>query len=182
MNNTAIPDKIKDRLLKLKALAENGYKGEALAARRALERMLHKYGLTIDDLCDTKAEWRWIKVGSDKAIRTLLHQCHFQITSSEKTTYKEYKGEIGFELTPSQYADLMSLFDFHKAQFKKERAKLLSNLTRAYVQKHEIWGLSDSDDGDEALRERKPISWEEIKSIIALSEAMESVSYHKQLE
>ena len=38
-----VPDKIKDKLLKLKNLAEQGYKGEAIAAKRALEEMLNKY-------------------------------------------------------------------------------------------------------------------------------------------
>lgn len=44
-----VPDKIKDKLLKLKNLAEQGYKGEAIAAKRALEEMLNKYGLTLDN-------------------------------------------------------------------------------------------------------------------------------------
>lgn len=181
MDRIDIPDKIKDRLLKLKTLADKGYMGEALAARRALDSMLNKYGLSIDDLYDTKAKWRWIKVGSNKELRTILHQCHFQIIDSPNSTYKEYKGEIGFELTPSQYADLMSLFDFHKSQFKKERAKIISNLTKAYIQKHEIWGRSEYDD-DDLPKERNPLSWDEIKSILALSESMDDVSYHKQLK
>ncbi|MEG0108331.1 MAG: hypothetical protein RR705_05715 [Lachnospiraceae bacterium] len=178
-----IPDKIKDRLLKLKRLAEQGYKGEALAARRALEAMLEKYGFTIDDLCDEKQEWRWIKVGSNRELKSILHQCHFQVVDGCETIYKEYKGEIAFKLTPAQYADLMSLFEFHSVQFKKERSRLLKNLVKAYVQKHEIWGLSDKDDSTEkSQKEKNPIGWDEIKATLSLMEAMENVSYHKQLE
>lgn len=175
-----IPDKIKDRLLKLKRLAEQGYKGEALAARRALENMLKKYGLTIDDLCDAKVEWRWIKAGSNKELKKILHQCHFQVIDKLNSTYKEYKGEIGFELTPAQYADLMSLFEFHATQFKKERAKILKNLTQAYIKKHEIWGVSDDECSDQP-KKKEPISRDDVNSILALADAMEDVSYHKQL-
>lgn len=182
MNQTdIIPDKIKDRLQKLKILAEQGYKGEALAARRAFENMLEKYGLTIKDLCDAKAEWRWIKVGSDKELKKILHQCHFQVIDKSNSTYKEYKDEIGFELTPAQYADLMSLFEFHSSQFKKERSKLLKNLTSAYIQKHEIWGQSDDEDCEDKPKKEKSINWNDVKAIIALADAMEDVSYHKQL-
>lgn len=175
-----IPDKIIDRLQKLKILAEQGYKGEALAARRALEQMLEKYGLTIDDLCDVKVEWRWIKIGSDKELKRILHQCHFQVIDKSNSTYKEYKGEIGFELTSAQYADLMSLFEFHAVQFKKERAKILKNLTQAYIHKHEIWGLSD-DECNEQPKKKSSISRDDINSILALADVMEDVSYHKQL-
>ena len=148
MENKA-PDKIKEKLLKLKALAEQGYEGEARSAQKALENMLHKYGLTIKDLCTDTLEWRWIKIGSSKELKTLFLQCYFQALNTSRISYNECRSEIRIELTAAQYADLMSLFEFHSAQFKKERKRLLKNLTEAYIQKHEIW--SDSDSSDENM-------------------------------
>ena len=92
-----VPDKIRDKLLKLKNLAEQGYKGEAIAAKRALEEMPNKYGLTLESLFDEEVEWRWIKVGRDKYLNEILHQCHFQIIDSGRYTYKEYDSQIGFK-------------------------------------------------------------------------------------
>lgn len=161
-------------------MAEQGYKGEALAARRTLEAMFEKYRLTIDDLCDKKREWRWIKVGYDRGLKDILHQCHFQIIDSPQTAYKEHKGEIAFELTPAQYADLMSLFEFHSKQFKREKSKLLKSLVDAYIQKHKIWNLTESD--DLAEKPQKSIDSAELKAILVLMESMEEVSYRKQLE
>lgn len=118
---------IKDKLLKLKNLAERGCQGEAIAAQRALANMLNKYGLTLDDICDDKLDWYWIKTGRSKDVKDILFQCYFQVVDKCNGKYKEVKqySEIGFELTSAQYADLMSLFDFHSKQFKKERRKLL---------------------------------------------------------
>jgi hypothetical protein len=175
-----LPEKIKEKLLKLQSLAERGYKGEALAAQRALENLLEKYGLTLDDICDDKMEWRWIKAGRGKDLKNILFQCYFQIADSHKSTYKEYKNEIAFELTNAQYADLMSLFDFHKNQFKKERDKILKNLCRAYISKHEIWNKTDREDEGKEV-DRKPMDSETLHSMLTLINGMEDVSYHKQL-
>ena len=76
----------------------------------------------------------------------------------------------------------MSLFEFHSSQFKKERSKLLKNLTSAYIQKHEIWGQSDDKDRENKPRKEESINWDDVKTILALADAMEDVSYHKQLE
>ncbi|UYI72842.1 MAG: hypothetical protein OGM07_15265 [Bacteroides xylanisolvens] len=174
-----VPDKIRDKLLKLKNLAEQGYKGEAIAAKRALEEMLNKYGLTLESLFDEEVEWRWIKVGRDKYLKEILHQCHFQIIDSGRYTYKEYDSQIGFKLTASQYADLMSLFEFHSSQFKKEREKIMGSLVSAYVQKHGIWGHSDNKNEEES---KNPIDFDKIKTILAIADTMENVTYHKQIE
>ena len=42
MENKA-PDKIKEKLFKLKALAEQGYEGEARSAQKALENLTKAY-------------------------------------------------------------------------------------------------------------------------------------------
>jgi hypothetical protein len=174
---------IKDKLLKLKNLAERGYQGEAIAAQKALKNMLEKYGLTLDDICDDKLEWRWIKTGRSKDVKKIFFQCFFQITDKSNCKYKEAKkySEIGFELTSAQYADLMSLFEFHSKQFKRERDKLLKNLCQAYIHKHEIWHKTDIPDDEEKPKKRNPIDPDELRSILLLVDSFEDVSYHKQL-
>jgi hypothetical protein len=175
---------IKDRILKIKNLAESGCQGEAIAAQRALERLLEKYDLSLDDICDDRPEWRWIKTGRSKDVKEILFQCFFQITDKSDCKYRELKqyGEIGFELTSAQYADLMSLFEFHSKQFKIERDKLLKNLCKAYIHKHEIWHKTDTPDNDEETqRKRKPIDVDELRYILFLVNSFEDVTYHKQL-
>lgn len=174
---------IKDKLLKLKNLAERGCQGEAIAAQRALANMLNKYGLTLDDIYDDKLDWYWIKTGRSKDVKDILFQCYFQVVDKCNGKYKEVKqySEIGFELTSAQYADLMSLFDFHSKQFKKERRKLLKNLCRAYISKHEIWNKTDEPDDEEKPKKEKPVDLDELRSILLLVNSFEDVTYHKQL-
>lgn len=178
------PDKIKDKLLKLSRLAEQGYKGEAIAAKRALAKMLDKYGLTIEDLLDEKPEWRWIRVGRNKNLKKLLLQCHFKIINKGTARYKSHDTEIAFELTNSQYADLMSLYDFHSRQFKLEYKKIQDSIVPAYIQKHKIWNDPETDE-ENSTEDPTPIKKEDIDKIITtlhLMEQMEDVGYHKQIE
>ena len=73
----------------------------------------------------------------------------------------------------------MSLFEFHSSQFKKEREKIMGSLVIAYVQKHGIWGHSDNKNEEES---KKPIDFDKIKTILAIADTMENVTYHKQIE
>ena len=41
-----------EKLRKIKALADNGVSGEAIAAQEALDRLLKEYGLTLEDISD----------------------------------------------------------------------------------------------------------------------------------
>ena len=47
---------IKSKILKLQALVERGENGEATNAKRLLDKLLSKYGLTIDDVLAEKEE------------------------------------------------------------------------------------------------------------------------------
>ena len=55
-------EKIIDKLKKIQALAERGFAGEATAAKYQLEKLMSKYGLTIDDIMDVKKTERTFKV------------------------------------------------------------------------------------------------------------------------
>lgn len=182
-NKEQLPERIKSRIAKLQALAERGYKGEALAARRALDAILSQYGLTIEDLIGEKPEWVWVKIGRDKAFRKLMFQCWFKVMDKKQAPYKEHvdiKNEIAFELTHTQHIDLMALYDFHARQFKKERDKVMENLLSAYIRKHTLWHTTE-DEEPETVEDFKPIDWEQVRAIHALGECLENVSFHKQL-
>jgi hypothetical protein len=55
MNNIDAIDKIKNKLRKLKALADRGIDGEADTAQRLLAEVAKKYGIILDEL-DLEAE------------------------------------------------------------------------------------------------------------------------------
>ena len=45
-------ESIKSKILKLKALAERGEKGEAINAQRLLDKLLGQYGITLDEVIE----------------------------------------------------------------------------------------------------------------------------------
>jgi len=166
-------DRIIDKLKKLLALAERGEQGEAENARRLLEAELRKHGLTFDDIREENKRTRMFKYNSNEE-RTLLIQVLVNYLGSKsdafnKSTYNKYKKQV--------YIDISNMYDFFKAQFRKERKRLLQDMIKAFVQKHRIFDSTPQ----ECQEDDREIDWEELQRIFALSSTMEDVTFRKQL-
>jgi hypothetical protein len=131
-------EKIRDRLIKLKNLAERGCQGEAIAARNALERLLKKYNLTVDDLGSEEKTWRWIKTGRKGYSRELLFQCYYNMFDATEVMRKQYRDETAFELTAYEYTELVNAYEWHVANFEKELKRMKKDLLSAYIYRHDL--------------------------------------------
>ena len=69
------------------------------------------------------------------------------------------------------------MYDFFKAQYRKERKRLLHDMIQAFVQKHRLFDSTPSERPDDD----REIDWDELKRILALSSTMEDVTFRKQL-
>lgn len=49
-------ESIRSKVLKLQALAERGEKGEAINARRLLDQLLAKYGVSLEEIVEAQEE------------------------------------------------------------------------------------------------------------------------------
>ena len=167
-------DRIIDKLKKLLALAERGERGEADNARRLLEAELRRHGLTLEDICADNRRTRMFKYNSNEE-RGLLIQVLVNYLGSKsdafcESTYNKHKKQVYIDLTDMEYIDISNMYDFFKAQYRKERKRLLHDMIQAFVQKHR---LCPDDD--------REIDWDELKRILALSSTMEDVTFRKQL-
>lgn len=174
-------DRIIDKLKKLLALAERGEQGEAENARRLLEAELRKHGLTFDDIREENKRTRMFKYNSNEE-RTLLIQVLVNYLGSKsdafnKSTYNKYKKQVYIDLTDMEYIDISNMYDFFKAQFRKEQKRLLHDMIQAFVQKHRLFDSTPSERPDDD----REIDWDELKRILALSSTMEDVTFRKQL-
>ena len=174
---------IKSKILKLHELALRGEHEEAKNAQRHLDNMLSKYNLSLDRILAEKnnKKLRCFIIGSfyDK----LFFQCVFQVLDISKLSYKESKkGHYYIEMTELEYAELISLFEWHKQNYKKEYDKIIKSFTSAYIQKHEIWNKTDSTDEENLNDDRNEIDYEEIKRIIALQNSISDKKYVKMIE
>lgn len=173
---------IKSKILKLHELALRGEHEEAKNAQRHLDNMLSKYNLSLDRILAKKnnKKLRYFIIGSfyDK----LFFQCVFQVLDISKLSYKESKkGHYYIEMTELEYAELISLFEWHKQNYKKEYDKIIKSFTSAYIQKHEIWNKTDSTDEEDLNDDRNKIDYEEIKRIIALENSISNKKYVKMI-
>jgi hypothetical protein len=174
-------EKIKDKLIKLKELAERGYQGEAIAAKEALDRLLKKYNLTMESLGAEEKKWYWIKTGRKEYKRKLLFQCYYNVFDLREATYKRYKDEIGFKITTYEYAELINAYEWHKANFEKELKRTEKDLFSAYCYKHDIYPQTDNDDDDDGEDNDSSLDLESINRILTLAGNLDNVTYRKQL-
>ena len=165
--------KLQDLYMRALAEAEN--------ARRLLEAELQKHGLTFDDIREENKRTRMFKYNSNEE-RTLLIQVLVNYLGSKsdafsKSTYNKYKKQVYIDLTDMEYIDISNMYDFFKAQFRKERKRLLQDMIKAFVQKHRIFDSTPQECQDDD----REIDWEEMQRIFALSSTMEDVAFRKQL-
>lgn len=174
-------DRIIDKLKKLLALAERGERGEADNARRLLEAELRRHGLTLEDICDDNKKKRIFKYNSNEE-RTLLIQVLVNYLGSKSdafcdSTYNKYQKKVYIALSDIEYIDISNMYDFFKAQYRKERKRLLHDMIQAFVQKHSLFDITPQERPDYD----REIDWDELKRILALSSTMEDVTFRKQL-
>lgn len=173
---------IKSKILKLHELTLRGEHEEAKNAQRHLDNMLSKYNLSLDRILakknNKKSRCFIIRSFYDK----LFFQCVFQVLNISEISYKELKkGHYYIEMTELEYAELISLFEWHKQNYKKEYDKIIKSFTSAYIQKHEIWNKTDSTDEEDLNDDRNEIDYEEIKRIIALENSISDKKYVKMI-
>lgn len=174
-------ESIKEKLKKLLALAERGVQGEAENARRLLEKLCKQHGVSMEELLDeNQVKYYFFDVGRDKTQVDLFAQCYYKVANSNRMAYKQVsRSRIAVEMTAMQYAELVSLFEWHKANFKKDFEDMKKNILLAYCRKHRLY--SDTPD-DGACRELTAEERERLIKIIMMQESLNDNQYHKFIE
>lgn len=174
-------ENIKDKLMKIKCLAERGETHEAAAAKARLEELLAKYGMTMDMLSEEERSERMIPYGSKTEFEMLIVICDV-IVGSERTKNGKYRPksrQLFLDMSAYEYAEVCSMFEWHRTNFKRERAKLLKTFGRAYFIKHNLF-MSDSVEAS-----RHELTEAEIRQLmeaVELGKSLSDVYYRKQLK
>ncbi len=154
-----------DRLKKLYALALRGVGGEKEQAAAILEKLIKKYGVSMEDLDEeTVKEHDFIYHG--KTEERLLRQIAYKVTNERNRFHNLVYTASGrgcrtrcrIECTDAQKIEIEFLFDFYKKLWERE----LEVIFRAYIQKHELFGTLK--EGEKATE----IPDEEINRIYAI--------------
>lgn len=175
-------ESIKNKLLKLQALAEKGYKGEAENAKRAIESLCAKYGITLEEiLCEEQVKRYEFEIGRYGYMLTLFVHCHGVVTNERTLSYRRRsRSKIAVDLTPLQYAELCNLFNWHKANFLKDLEAMQQTIIEAYVNKHNLFAQCDDEEAPEI--ELTPARLRHIQAILAMQGELGDNKYYKMLE
>ena len=173
-------ESIKNKLKKLLALAEQGVQGEAENARRLLEKLCREYGVSMDELLDeNQVKYHFFEVGRNKVYLDLFAQCYYKVANTDRLSYKQIsRSQIAVEMTAIQYAEMASLFAWHKANFDNDLKEMKRNILIAYCRKHHLYSDVDSSDSMELTDEEK----ERLIKIMFMQESLNDNQYHKLLE
>ena len=158
-----------EKLKKLLALADKGIDGEAAAAKAQLDKLLAKYGITLEEITN-EATQRYEFVIHNSREKRLFFAVYFHIVPSKTIEY--YKSELGggwckfcgIALTRLQYIDISRLFVLYCDALEKERKALQRKtrlLTDAFIQANEIFSARQ----DEETSRRRNISQRELDKL-----------------
>ncbi|MBZ9753577.1 hypothetical protein K7W42_22355 [Deinococcus sp. HMF7604] len=120
-----LPDDIRTKLLKLRALAERGIGGEKRAAQAQYERILSEFGLTDQDVFPQDRVYDTYGIKNQHE-ETLLIQVWAMVTQTRGTANYRKEGSrvLWFEATTAQHLEI-------KAEFTRHRKALADHLDRA---------------------------------------------------
>lgn len=182
-------ESLKKKLQKRQALAERGHRGEAENARRTIERIriYEQYGVKLEGVklegvLDIETKHRYtFEIGRSKDMMKLFVRCLSSICDISDMTYsKPSRSSIRVELTALQYADVLSLFNWHKANYERELTEFRRTFMSAYIGKHDLYTDRERKGGGDRKLTQEDI--ERIRRVRKLREAMSDNTYHKQLE
>lgn len=146
----------KERLLKLLAMRDRGFGGEAENAELLLNKLLKKNGLTESDLTDGDfcKSPRTFKFSAKIERRLLVQIVSAVVDQWDGSTFcrKNRPKEIVFELTDPQFAEVTVLFSLYRDALYKT----LDRAYRAFVQANNIFNPngkeSAADLSDETIK------------------------------
>lgn len=116
---------------------------------------------------------------------SLFAQCYFSVTGKNRLDYRQIPGrsKVSVNLTAFEYAELKSMFVWHKSNYNAEHKKMEDTLFQAYIHKHGLFGSHSDDDGGEKEETKlTPELIERIRRIIHMKQTLSDTHYHKMIE
>lgn len=181
---TDIMDSIIEKARKILALTEQGVGGEAKAAKLALDSLLKKHGLTIEDLRNEKRTMRRFSIKNRDEI-IIFNHCIINrfglksyVWNHHYALKRDYR-HILADMTDIEYLDFKPFFEFHIRQYRKELKKMFETVQKAYIHKHDLF--DNTSEHSQKAEGNSDVDMQELYRIMQVMDSMESTSYYKTL-
>lgn len=192
INTVEIPESVRVKLTKLRELALRGVGGEQANAQRMLESLCSRYGITVEEMFEDVLKPRefhfrstlthlfmqtWTSVYGANA--RLLHDLRIYTVNGSYT-------RIEVPMTEAEYIEFSQLWDWHSANFKRERRRIRKLFESAYIERYNLYPCGYDDEyrkfQEEKSGRKKETDIEELLAINSISSAITKNNPHKQLE
>lgn len=162
-------ESIRNRLLKVLRLAQQGVGGERENAEVLLAKLLRKHSMTMADLegaVDQPRSLFWIAAG-DSEERTVLSQLIMRLFgTTRKLWHRTGETNLGVDVTPSEHAALVIAWEVYRAAFAEARHALVMG----FCFKHGLYAADGATTAEMSEDDRRRAA-----SALALSEALPAV-------
>lgn len=162
---------IHDKLRKLLALAEQGVGGEKVNAERMLEKLMHKHGLTMDDIESEESKTYWWNYDS-KYECMVLQQVYGRVMGVNQISYLRGDRKLGFRLTPTEFLEVDTLYSVYRGALKQH----IKRAVEAFIVANDIYANVEP-----VEREYTAEELEELKRMLRMAEGIEATPVRKQL-
>ena len=176
-------ERLLEKLMKVKALAERGEGGERESAERTLTAMMERYGISDADLEDNQVSTHWIRY---KTVweKKLLHQLAYMYLGDGHSFgcvgryTKRPRKEVGIECTPAQYIEIEADFTFYSAAMEEEMGIFYS----AFLQKNRLFPPPELARENTEEEDAESLDLERLAKISAMMDGIEHHTRHKAIE
>ncbi len=147
-NENITPDleKIKTLISKVAELANRGVGGERESAKKKLEKLLKKYGLTLADINgdENDKQQREFRIKNREDYVTVLTQVIWDVVPDIRIQQNTKRLEVYVKLTTEQYIEVKEKFDYFWNLWVKEKEQFLM----AFIIKNRLGLVSKNRHGE----------------------------------
>lgn len=136
------PEKIRELIKKVKALADKGVGGESLSAKEKLKILCDKYNIDEKEL-EIEEQKEYFFILRDKNERDLLTNIVCMVLDVPVTKWKERNSCVKILLTSSQYDDINNAFSYYQTMYDDYKRYIIQGIiarnTVCYIPKQQTY-------------------------------------------
>ena len=174
-------DRLRQRALKLLALARRGVGGERENADRMLAKLLAKHGMTLEEIDASEDRKTMLRVGyRTEDERSLLIQVIGTLMNTHSPDLKKRRGEkaLLIEVTEAQRVDILLHFEAYRAPLAEQLKQARATALTAFYHANRIFPATASERSSEPSPE---INEDELEALVAAIRRSKPVAVHKQI-
>ena len=176
-----IPETLREKIRKIKALIDKGTPGEQIAAKNLLNKILQRYDLFLDEILEEEKSEREFSFPRDRYERRIFFQCLGIALETSDIRYRINKTEsrVKVDMTRVQYLDFLETYNWYLRAFRKRVKKSMDIFTSAFIQKNNLFPPRNGE--DEVKSSLTPEELKRLMAVSALADTMEADTNYKRL-